>query len=140
MCFVDAKSVAAFSLGLYYAFLDSPLLFIIGIVEGFFLFAYNMELFGGKFHNNISTVISWGILPVFAGSAIQTNSISIETVLLSIVSASITYFLITTSRKYKELKKSEADLAKIRSKENILKLITIFVLVGTFSFSILVVL
>ncbi len=130
----------AFSLGLYYAFLDSPLLFIIGIVEGFFLFAYNMELFGGKFHNNISTVISWGILPVFAGSAIQTNSISIETVLLSIVSASITYFLITTSRKYKELKKSEADLAKIRSKENILKLITIFVLVGTFSFSILVIL
>ena len=54
--------------------------------------------------------------------------------------ASITYFLITTSRKYKELKKSEADLAKIRSKENILKLITLFVLVVTFSFSILVIL
>ena len=29
----------AFSIGMYYAFLDSPLLFVIGIVEGFFLFA-----------------------------------------------------------------------------------------------------
>ena len=111
----------AFAIGMYYAFLDSPLLFPIGIAEGFFLFAYNLELFGGKFHNNISTVVSWGILPVFAGSAIQTNSISTETILLSIVSALLTYFLITTSRKYKKLKTDGMDLAKIQSKENILK-------------------
>ena len=39
------------SIGIYYAFLDSPLLFPIGIAEAFFLFAYNLELFGGKFHN-----------------------------------------------------------------------------------------
>jgi len=36
----------AFTIGMYYAFLDSPLLFAIGIAEGFFLFAYNFELFG----------------------------------------------------------------------------------------------
>ena len=34
----------AFTIGMYYAFLDSPLLFAIGIAEGFFLFAYNLEL------------------------------------------------------------------------------------------------
>ena len=72
----------AFSIGMYYAFLDSPLLFVIGIVEGFFLFAYNLELFGGKFHNNASTIFSWAILPVFAGSAIQTNSITIEVIMI----------------------------------------------------------
>ena len=127
----------AFTIGMYYAFLDSPLLFPIGIAEGFFLFAYNLELFGGKFHNNTSTVISWGILPVFAGSAIQTNSISTETILLSIISALLTYFLITTSRKYKELKIDGVNSAKIQSKEIILKLITLSVIVGTFSFFIL---
>jgi hypothetical protein len=127
----------AFTIGLYYAFLDSPLLFPIGIVEGFFLFAYNLELFGGRFHNNISTVVSWGILPVFAGSAIQTNSISIETVLLSIISALLTYLLITTSRRYKELKIDGIDSAKIKSKESILKLITLAVISGTFLFFIL---
>ena len=127
----------SFTIGLYYAFLDSPILFPIGIAEGFFLFAYNLELFGGRFHNNISTIISWGILPVFAGSAIQTNSISIETILLSAVSALLTYFLITTSRKYKELKKDGVNLARIKSKEITLKIITLVVIIGTFSFFIL---
>ena len=116
----------AFTLGLYYAFLDSPLLFPIGIAEGFFLFAYNLELFKGKFHNNISTVISWGVLPVFAGSAIQTNSISIETLILAAVSALVTYLLIINSRRYKELKRSFGDVSLIHKKEIILKTITFF--------------
>jgi len=127
----------AFTLGLYYAFLDSPLLFPIGIAEGFFLFAYNLELFKGKFHNNISTVISWGVLPVFAGSAIQTNSISIETLILATVSALVTYLLIINSRRYKELKRSFGDVSLIHKKEIILKMITFGVIAGTVVFFIL---
>ena len=127
----------AFTLGLYYAFLDSPLLIPIGIAEGFFLFAYNLELFGGKFHNNISTVISWGILPVFAGSAIQTNSISAETLVLSTISALVTYVLIINSRKYKELKRSFGNVSLIHKKEIILKIITFGVIAGTVLFFIL---
>ena len=121
----------AFSIGMYYAFLDSPLLFVIGIVEGFFLFAYNLELFGGKFHNNASTIFSWAILPVFAGSAIQTNSITIEAVMICGVSSIITYVLITTSRKYKHLKQNNGNYLEIKKCESILKIITIGVLIGT---------
>lgn len=125
----------SFTIGLYYAFLDSPLLFPIGIIEGFFLFAYNLELFGGKFHNNASTVFSWGILPVFAGSAIQNNSITVETLLLSGISAVTTYVLITTSRKYKLAKRSEErDWQYIKQKETILKVITATVIIGTIIF------
>jgi len=127
----------AFSVGIYFAFLDSPLLFLIGIFEGFFLFAYCLELFGGKFHNNRSTIFSWGILPVFAGSAIQTNSITIETVVIAIITGSITYALITTSRQYKLLKKDEGDPYIIKKKERILKLITIGVIAGTVIFFII---
>lgn len=121
----------AFSIGMYYVFLDSPLLFVIGIVEVFFLFAYNLELFGGKFHNNASTIFSWAILPVFAGSAIQTNSITIEAVIICGVSSIITYVLITTSRKYKHLKQNNGSHLEIKKCESILKIITISVLVGT---------
>ena len=121
----------AFSIGMYYVFLDSPLLFVIGIVEGFFLFAYNLELFGGKFHNNASTIFSWAILPVFAGSAIQTNSITIEAVMICGVSSIITYVLITTSRKYKHLKQNNGNYLEIKKCESILKIITICVLIGT---------
>ncbi len=124
----------AFSIGLYYAFLDSPLLFLLGIAEGFFLFAYNLELFGGRFHNKLTTVISWGILPVFAGSIIQTNSISLDTIILSSISGIITFILITTSRKYKELKRNSSDLKQIKNKELFLKLITLLVISGTFIF------
>jgi len=124
----------AFTIGMYYAFLDSPLLFPIGIAEGFFLFAYNLELFKGKFHNNWSTVISWGILPVFAGSAIQTNTITLEALFLAGISALVTYGLISTSRKYKILTRSNRDLTLIKKKETILKAITLGVICATFVF------
>ena len=127
----------AFAIGLYYAFLDSPLLFPIGIIEGFFLFAYNLELFGGKFHNNASVLISWAVLPIFAGSAIQTNSISLEAILLSILSSALTYLLITNSRKYKELKRDVADSSLAYKKEMILKTISLSVISGTVIFFVL---
>ena len=124
----------SFSIGLYFAFLDSPLLFPIGIIEGFFLFSYNLELFGGKFHNKKSTVFSWGILPVFAGSAIQSNSISFETLILSGITALITYVLITNSRPYKILKQTNGDINEIKRREVVLKLLSLGVVFGTVSF------
>ena len=121
----------AFAVGMYYAFLDSPLLFPIGILEGFFLFAYNLEWFGGKFHNKSSTIFSWGILPVFAGSAIQTNSISLETIVISGITALITYALISTSRPYKLLKQNNGNVNLIKRKELFLKLLTLGVVTAT---------
>lgn len=127
----------AFAIGIYYAFLDSPLLFPIGIAESFFLFAYNLELFKGKFHNNTTFVISWGILPVLAGSAIQTNTITLETLFMSGLAGVISYILIKTSRKYKDLKKQSADGSEIYKKEMILKIISMGVIAGTVVYFIL---
>jgi len=126
--------IISFSIGLYYAFLDSWLLIPIGILEGFFLFAYNLELFRGKFHNNLSFVISWGILPVFAGAAIQSNSISVETMMFSAIAGLASYILITTSRKYKELKKEKAGYKTYYKKELILKTVSSVVIFGTIFF------
>ncbi|MGQ0637963.1 MAG: hypothetical protein ACT4N1_01175 [Nitrososphaerota archaeon] len=124
----------AFTIGLYYAFLDSPLLFPIGIAESFFLFAYNLELFKGKFHNNTIFVISWGILPVLAGSAIQTNTIPLEAFAMSGIAGFLSYILIKTSRRYKELKNQSAAYSEIYKKEIILKLVSIGVIGGTISY------
>jgi 4-hydroxybenzoate polyprenyltransferase len=114
--------------------LDSWLLFPIGITEGFFLLAYNLELFRGKFHNNASFIISWGILPVFAGAAIQSNSISVETIVFSAISGFTSYVLITTSRKYKDLKRQNANYEKYYKKEIILKIVSFVVIFGTIFF------
>ena len=124
----------AFTIGLYYAFLDSPLLFPIGIAESFFLFAYNLELFKGRFHNNAIFVISWGILPVLAGAVIQTNTIPIEAFAMSGIAGFLSYILIKTSRRYKELKRQSAAYSEIYKKEIILKLVSIGVIAGTISY------
>lgn len=124
----------AFAIGAYYAFLDSPFLIPIGILESFFLFAYNLELFKGKFHNNTTFVVSWGILPVFAGSVIQSNSISFETIVMAGIAGALSYLLIVTSRKYKELKRQPADYPKIRRNEIILQLASIGVIASTVSY------
>jgi len=118
-------------IGLYYAFLDSPLLFPIGIAETFFLFVYNLELFNAKFHNNIVFVISWGILPVFAGSAIQTNAISPQLLVLAGIAGILSYLLIKTSQRYKELRTKSLDHLYINRQEMILKLISIGVIATT---------
>lgn len=127
----------AYVIGLYYAFLDSPLLFPIGIAESFFLFAYNLELFNGRFHNSSTFVVSWGILPVLAGSAIQTNSLTLETFVMSGIAGLLSYVLIKTSQKYKELRRLSADYSLIYKKEVILKIVSIGVIAGTISYFIL---
>ena len=104
----------------------------------FFLLAYNLELFGGKFHNNSSFVISWGILPVFAGATIQSNTISVETVLLSVIAGFTSYLLITTSRKYKDLKQKNARYEVFHQKEIILKMISLVVISSTVLYFVLI--
>ncbi len=136
--FVSLLSLGgAFVIGLYYAFLDSPLLIPIGIAETFFLLAYNLELFGGKLHNNASFVFSWGILPVLAGTAIQTNSITIETIGMAATAAVLSYILIKTSSKYKELKRQSAEFSLIYKKEIVLKVVSIGVISATAVFILL---
>jgi len=136
--FVSLLSLGgAFVIGLYYAFLDSPLLIPIGIAETFFLLAYNLEFFGGKLHNNASFVFSWGILPVLAGTAIQTNSITIETIGMAATAAILSYILIKTSSKYKELKRQSAEFSLIYKKEIVLKVVSIGVISATAVFILL---
>jgi hypothetical protein len=120
----------SYFLGIYYIIIFVPLLSIIAIIEGFFLFAYNFELFNGFFHNNFWFAISWGSLPLLAGFVIQTNSISILSLIASLVAFLAAYIEIRISRKYKELKRKPSDIVdcnikKLEHSLKILSLITI---------------
>lgn len=124
----------AFIIGLYYALLNAWLLIPIGIIETFFLFVYNLESFNGRFHNNAVFVISWGVLPVFAGSIIQINNISLETLTMAGIAAALSFVLIKISRSYKTLKLKEVSSFLIYKKEIVLKLLSIGVIFGTILF------
>jgi hypothetical protein len=98
---------------------------VIGIAEGFFLFAYNFELFRGRFHNNFWFSVSWGVLPFFAGFVIQTNSLNLVAIMLSLIPFGLSYLEIKVSRLYKLNKRSNM-MPKVTAKyELILKILSL---------------
>lgn len=116
--------IIAYGIGTYYIVYYVPLLLPIAILEGFFLFAYNYELWNGFFHSNIWFAVSWGSMPLLAGYIMQTNSLSYIAILISVVTFLVSYLEIRLSRKYKESKKNHEQKSN-RSLELKLKLVSI---------------
>lgn len=118
--------VVAYLIGAYYMINFTPLLWPIAIAEGFFLLAYNLEWFGGRFHTDEWFAFSWGALPVIAGYVMQTNVVAVSAVILAIAAALFSLVEISASRPYKELKRLGASDARpsLACLERILKCIS----------------
>lgn len=115
----------AYAIGIYYIIFYVPLLCIVAILEGFFVFAYNLELFKGFFHNNFWFSVSWGVLPVLAGFIMQTNSIGLLSIIVSLIAGLESYVEIRTSRPYKELKRTGHDKNRMKKLETRLKSVSL---------------
>jgi hypothetical protein len=116
---------AAYIIGAYYMIFFTPILWIVAIMEGFFVFAYNFEIFRGLFHTDIWFSVSWGALPVLAGFIIQSNHIEILPIGLSVITGTLSYIHISISRKYKALKRSERTYSGTANQEIALKTISL---------------
>lgn len=117
--------VAAYAIGMYYIVLYVPFLAIIAILEGFFLFAYNFEVWGGRFHQDIWFSISWGALPVMAGYLIQTDSMTMLPFAVAGLAGLVSFAEIKMSRPYKQLKKSGDNQLAASRLEKRLKLLSL---------------
>jgi len=104
-----ASLTAAYAIGAYYIAFFVPLLAIIAALEGFFLFTYNYEIWGGIFHNDFWFAVSWGSLPLLAGYIIQTNSMNILVLAAAGLTGLISYAEIRMSRPYKHLKQKNSN-------------------------------
>jgi len=125
--------VAAYAIGIFYMVLYTPLLWLIAIPEGFFVFAYNLEWFKGRFHTDSWFALSWGSLPVLAGYVLQTNGVSAAALLVAASMGLLSLVEIKASRPYKEMKRAsgeiaEIDSAHIRQFESILKSLSVGVI------------
>ncbi len=126
--------VGAYAIGIYYMVLYAPLLWPIAILEGLFVFAYNMEWFRGRFHTDGWFAFSWGSLPVLAGYVLQTNSVAIGVLLVAAAAGLLSLAEIRASRPYKDLKQTEAasgggDVNRITEKlEGVLKSLSLGVI------------
>jgi hypothetical protein len=99
----------AYAIGTYYMLRYTPLLWLIAIPEGFFLLAYNLEWFEGRFHTDGYFALSWGSLPVLAGYIIQTNRVSVAAISVAASMGLLSLVEITASRPYKILKRTRMD-------------------------------
>ena len=97
--------IPALALGLFYALTYAPLLLPLGLAELFFLLAYNLEFFGGKFHTDLWFAISWGFLPVLAGFIVQTNTVNLTSIAGGFFGFFTAFVEINASRPYKALKR-----------------------------------
>lgn len=123
--------IIAYSIGLFYIINYVPLLSFFAISEGFFLFAYNFEILGGFFHDNFWFTVSWGVLPPLAGFVMQTNSIAMSPILLSLATAVVSYIEISLSRKYKILKRTNTQINQQIKLETCLKALSLGTIVVT---------
>ena len=129
--------ILAYLLAIYYMVRYVPVLWVLALSEGFFVFAYNLELFKGRFHTDTWFAFSWGFLPVLAGYIMQTNKISIAALTLAFAMALFSMVEIKASRPYKDLKQriatlQEGERALMLRYEAILKSISLgVILLGT---------
>ena len=127
----------AYAIGIYYMVFYTPLLWLVAIPEGFFLCAYNLEWFEGKFHTDGWFAFSWGSLPVLAGYILQTNRLSFAVLLMACAMGVLSLVEIKASRPYKQLKRRfavegpSASDGQIQRWEDILKSLSLgVILVG----------
>jgi hypothetical protein len=125
---------AAYAIGTYYIVAYVPLLAIVAVLEGFFLFAYNFELFGGRFHTDFWFAVSWGALPAMAGYLIQTGTFSPLPFAAAAACMAASYAEIRMSRPYKHLKKTADGAPAAERLEGRLKALSL----STIAFSALV--
>jgi hypothetical protein len=125
LAFLAAVSVGvAYAIGIYYMIVYVALLWPIALVEGFFLLAYNLEWFRGRFHTDLWFAVSWGALPVLAGYVMQTNRLSPAVLFMALAMALVSVVEIKASRPYKELKRQAQASSLTRPLESILKAIS----------------
>ena len=97
--------VPALALGLYLAVSYALLLIPLGLVEFFFLLAYNLELFSGRFHTDFWFSLSWGFLPVLVGFVVQSDVVTVPALAGGLFGFFTAFVEINASRPYKALKR-----------------------------------
>ena len=122
--------VASYGIGAWYMQRYAPWLWPVAIAEGFFVLAYNLEWFGGRFHTDAWFALSWGALPALAGYILQTNQIALSALVLAGATAALSLVEIKASRPYKAMKAAArlghaSDPAAVGRLEAILKSVSV---------------
>lgn len=75
------------------------------IIETFFLLAYNLDIFEGKFHSDLSFVVSWAALPVVISYYVNALAVTPAVILVALGAAATGGIEINLSRWCKDFRR-----------------------------------
>lgn len=124
-----AGLVGALALGAYYAVTLAPLLVIFVGAELFFVLAYPLPSYvaGGRFHNNLSFVFSWGCLPCLTGYYVNALTLTPPALLLGAMTAGASWAEIVLSRRARDARRQGLPRETYGKPEAGLKLLALVV-------------
>ena len=82
------------AIGIATAVIVSAWLIPLVVVGTFLALAYNLELFGGRFHTDLWFAVAWGAFPAFTGWFVEALQVRVEGVLVALAC-----FLISTAQR-----------------------------------------
>jgi hypothetical protein len=80
---------------------------------GFMVFAYNLELFGGRFHGPLSLGLAWGALPVLSAYLVQAETIRVEAVIAALGAALLVLAQRTLSTPVRDLRRRAVSVTGV---------------------------
>jgi hypothetical protein len=87
-----AGAVAVGIVGIYRI---GPWLAVFIVVGAFLVLAYNLELFGGRFHTGLGFALGWGAFPVLTAAFAQDRSLPISAIILAVAAT-----LLSTAQRF----------------------------------------
>jgi len=87
--------------GAYLILSVNALIAIPAVLALFFIPVYNLELFGGRFHNAWWFGISWGGLTTFAGYFVQSVGFSVPVLIMSVMASVIGVSIVSLTHKFR---------------------------------------
>jgi hypothetical protein len=102
--------VGAVGIGVAGLLIVSPSLAPLILIGGFMLVAYNLELFGGRFHNDFWFAASWGAFPALTGYWVNALSIDAAGILVATACFALSVAQRRLSTPVRELRRRTAAL------------------------------
>jgi hypothetical protein len=107
--------VGALAIGVAGILTVSALLAPLVLVGGLFLLAYNLELWGARFHSDLWFAVGWGAFPAFTGYFVNALSLSVAGLLISVGCLAMSVAQRRLSTPARELRRRTASVSGARS-------------------------
>ncbi len=106
--------VGALAIGVAGILTVSALLAPLVLAGGFFLLAYNLELWGARFHSDLWFAVGWGAFPAFTGYFVNALSISLAGLLASVGCLAMSVAQRRLSTPARELRRRTVSVSGVR--------------------------